>query len=149
MIAFISALIKALTVGFNCDFDNPSQAEDTVGKFLNDFLGPDAPIIVRNDSVTGQIQLIVNPAVTAPLKDGLTFRDTPILVQAGLFSTQAPSVGSVIVPTGNTEVDSTFDAIMSQSSQPVTIRPRCVFEPGETDSNKLAQWIAELNATGV
>jgi hypothetical protein len=154
MIAFISALVKALTVGFNCNFNDPAAAEDTVGKFLNDFLGPNAPIIVRNDSVTGEIQLLVNPAVTDPLKDSLKFRDTPILVQAGVFSTlgraapQSPSVGSVITPTGNKEVDSAFDAIMTQSSQAVTIKPRCVFEPGEVDSNKLAQWIAELNATG-
>lgn len=149
LIAFISALVKALTVGFNCNFDDPVQAEDTVGKFLNDFLGPDAPVIVHNTE-TGEIQLFVNPALTAPLKN-TPFRETPVLVQVGVFSTQAvsqpASIGSVVTPTGNTEVDKTFNAIMSQSNRAITVKPRCVFEP-ESDGNKLAQWIAELNATG-
>jgi hypothetical protein len=155
LITFVAALVKATTVGFNCNFSDPAAAEDTVGKFLNDFLGPNAPVIVRNDSTTGDIQLFVNPTVTDSLKNIQQFRTTPTLVQAGIFSTlgrvapQTPTVGSIITPTGNKEVDAAFDAIMTQSSQAVTIKPRCVFEPGEVSSNKLAQWIAELNATGV
>lgn len=133
LIEFIAALIKALTVGFNCDFNHPAQAEDTVSKFLNDFLGPDAPVIVRNTADTNAIQLVFNPELTKSLKETI------------------PNDGSgpILAPSGNAEVDSAFSAIISQSSQVVTIRPQCVFEPGEVDNNKLAQWIAELNATGV
>lgn len=150
LISFISALVKALTSGFNCDFNDPAKAEDTVGKFLSDFLGPNAPVIVHNNVVTGEIQLLVNPEVTAPLKDTLQFSDVPVITQVGISTQETrPSIGTIISPTGNKEVDSAFDAIMAQSSQAVTIKPRCVFKSGSADSNKLVEWIAELNATGV
>jgi hypothetical protein len=138
LIAFITSLVKALISGFNCDFSNPEAADETVDRFLNDFLGPNSAIVVRNDA--GDIQLIINPDLTQPIKDGILTGAVDTR-----FPTQSPTV---IAPTGNVEVDSAFDAIITQSSQPLTIKPRCVFEPSDVDSNKLAQWIKELNATG-
>jgi hypothetical protein len=132
LIEFISALVKALTVGFNCDFNDPQKAEDTVGRFLNDFLGPKAPILVRTDNVTGDLVLIFNPG----------------LAEAFEPTGESTSIAQNITPASDKEVDETFNAIISQSSQPVRIRPRCVFEPDSVDSNKLAQFIAELEATG-
>lgn len=128
LISFIAALVKALTSGFNCDFNNLTRAQDTVSTFMNDFLGPNAPIIVSTDPDTGGVQLTFDSALSQPL---------------------AASLGVDITPSGDPEVDATISAIITQSSQPVTIKPECVFEPSSQDSNKLAQWIAELNATGV
>jgi hypothetical protein len=129
LISFISALVKALTVGFNCDFNNPAKAEDTVSTFLNDFLGPNTPIIVGSNT-QGKIQLIINPDLVNPLKDVIATNN--VVIQA----------------TGNVEVDAAFSAIITQSSQPVTVKPACVFEPSGTSGNKLAEWIKELEATG-
>ena len=128
LISFIAALVKALTVGFNCDFDNPAKAEDTVSKFLTDFLGPNAPIIVTNEN--GRINLFVNPELKNPLKQTIESKNLAIEV------------------TGNKEVDAAFDAIISQSSAPLTIKPACVFDPTGTEDNKLAEWLRTLDATG-
>ncbi len=145
LIEFIAALIKALTVGFNCNFDNPTQAEDTVGKFLNEFLGPKAPVIVTNNSVTGDIQLIFNPELTEPLRNTIQADENsvPIITQVGV-----PKV-SILAPSGNKEVDAAFNDIISQQSSPLTIRPGCVFEPNTVSESKLAEWLKELSATGV
>lgn len=126
LILFIAALVKAFTVGFKCDFNNPAKAQDTISKFLNDFLGPNAPIIVTSDP-DGHIQLITNPDLNNTVKN----------------------ISTTLQPSGNKEVDIAINAIITQSSQPVTIKPTCVFEPSSTDANKLAQWIKELDATGV
>lgn len=126
LIEFIAALIKALTIGFNCDFSNVTKAKDTVSTFLNDFLGPNIPVVISTDE-SGDIQLFFTPQ----------------------SQETAEGLGSDVTPSQDPEVESTFDAIITQSSQPVTIKPQCVFEPSSEDANKLAQWIAELNATGV
>lgn len=141
LIAFISALVKALTIGFNCDFNNPAKAQDTVSKFLNDFLGPNAPIIVTSDK-DGRIQLITNPDLQIPIRDIIKSNPSVITVTLGINSP------NILTPSGNPEVDKTFDAIISKTNQPVSVKPECVFEPSSADGNKLAEWIRELKQTG-
>lgn len=137
LISFIAALVKAKTVGFNCDFSDPSRSEDTVGRFLSDFLGPNAPVIVLNNSVTGDIQLLFNPGKQ---KDFFPDQDIEVVTQVG-FPRRA------LRAAGSPEVDASINAIINQSNQPVTIKPGCVFEPGLVDSNQLAQWIKSLEET--
>ncbi len=138
LISFLAALIKAKGSGFTCDFSNPSQAEDSMSKFLNDFLGPNAPIIVTNED--GRIELVTNPELTSPIRDAL--QGTPsVLIQLGI-----PDTGTILAPGGNTEASQTFDGIISSTNRPVPLKPTCVFD--NTD-NKLAEWIKELDAIGV
>jgi hypothetical protein len=137
LISFIAALVKAKTVGFNCDFTDQTKAEDTVGRFLSDFLGPNAPVIVTNNTVTGDIQLIFNPDNKRNLPDLFPDQQAEVVVQVGFPR-------KTLRASGSPEVDSAINAIINQSNQPVTIKPGCVFEPGLVDSNQLAKWIRDL-----
>ncbi len=138
LISFLAALIKAKGAGFNCNFDNPVQAEDSIGKFLNDFLGPNAPVIVTN--VNGSIELITNPELTSPIRESLVTQPT-ILIQLGIPDTQ-----NVLTPSGDTEASKTFDGIISSTNRPIPVKPTCMFD---NTSDKLADWIKELDAIGV
>lgn len=141
LISFISALVKANTSGFNCNFDNLSKAEDTVGSFLNDFLGPNSPVIVTNNTTTGDIQLFLDPALAKTLDNAINTGDVSTI---RVINPNLP-----FSSTDSPEVDRAINAIIAQTIKPVTIKPSCVFNTGEVDSNKFAQWIAELEATGV
>jgi hypothetical protein len=116
LITFISSFIKATSVGFDCNFSSPTQSQDTIQQFLAEFLGPNSPVLIKTNSITGDIELLIE-------------KTTP----------------STFSPTGNVVVDTTIDAIITQSSQPVTIKARCVFDSGLTETNKLEEWLTELD----
>ena len=129
LISFIAALIKAKAIGFNCNFDNPAQAEDTVGRFLSEFLGPNSPVIVTNNSVTGEIQLLFNPTTKSTLEANIP---------------ESRQRFSTLLASPDPEVSVAINGIIAQSSQPVTIKPACVFDSGLVDNNQMAQWLKEL-----
>lgn len=127
-IVFLASLVQAKGSGFSCDFKNEDTAQGTVDQFLNEFLGPNSPILVTKNSITGDTELFFNPDLS----------------QIGK-TTRVIELSTKIASTGNAVVDKSIDAIITQSSQPVAIKPECVFVKGSTDANKLAQFINELN----
>lgn len=137
MIGFISALVKALIGGFNCDLDGPDAAQHTMAQFFDNFLGPDAPVIVQVDPDTNDIKLFF---------DRTAIQELSVAVDAGDTSTVPPLV---IDPTGDEEVDAAVNAILSQALQPVTVKPKCFFETTDSDSDKLQEFISKLDATEV
>jgi hypothetical protein len=140
MIGFVSALVKALIGGFNCDLDGPDAAQHTLAQFFDNFLGPDAPVIVQVDPDTNDIELYFDRTVLQPLQSAQgAASGTPT-------DTQPPLV---IEPTGDSEVDAAVNAIITQALQPVTVKPKCFFETSGSDSDKLQEFISQLDATEV
>lgn len=136
LIELVGAIIQAQIGGFSCKADKPQDLQDSIAQFLTDFLGPNIPVLItRTDS--GDIQLVLNPGTFTPNQiSQLSGSSTP------LTST------SVIQPSGSVEVDNSLSAIIQQLSQPVTVKPTCIFNSASADANRLNTWIQELEAIG-
>ncbi len=124
LINFITAVIRILAKGFECN-SPPKSTTEEFASFLQDFFAPARNITVQIDAVTGETRLVLNTGETA-----LTVPNP-----------------QVIVPTGNSTIDVTINKIVNRAVAPVTLKPQCLFSSG--DSQKVAQWIAELDATEV
>lgn len=136
MISFVSGLVKAQIGGFNCSLDNPDTAQETLITFFDNYLNPNSNIVVITDPQTGDVTLMVDRNAVRGLGSAVT--------------NGVASPGPIILqPSGNQEIDQAVNAIITQATSPVSIKPKCFFEASSEDDNKLAQWIAELDATEV
>lgn len=148
LIAFVSGLIKALVSGFNCKLDSPDAAQHTLAQFFDNFLGPNSNVTVQVDPDTNDIQLIFNKDALRPLVpefDGASI-GIDLEVQTQSPTSQPPII---VQPTGDSEVDRAVNAIIEQVVNPVRVKPPCFFEATDEDNNKLAKFIAELDAIEV
>jgi hypothetical protein len=136
MIGFISALIQALSDGFECDLDGNDAAQQTLATFFDNFLGPDVPVIVQVDPDTNDIELYFDRTAL-----------TPVIQEAAGESTTQPPV--IIQPSGDEEVDAVVNDIITQASQPVTVKPPCFFSADQSDEDRLQDYINKLDAIEV
>lgn len=139
MISFVSALIQALSGGFDCDTTNPNTADEVLGQFFDQYLGPQSSVVLVKDPVSNRIQV--------QLSNG-KFEENAIEALASLNILQDGNPPLIIEPTGDNEVDKAISAIIEQAVSPVAIKPKCFFEDVD-DQSKLAQFVADLNATEV
>lgn len=129
MIQFISAIVQAKAGGFTCAVPNAESANVVLTQFFDNFLGPNSPIVIQVDPDTNDVILLVENDATAALAD----ENGPLVLDS----------------TGDEEVDNAVNAILDQATTPVTVKPRCFFETQTDDDNKLAEYLALLDATEV
>jgi len=139
MISFISALIQALSGGFNCDTSNPDVADEILSQFFDQYLGPESPVEIVKDPVTNKITLVLTTDAIEPLRGAA---DSSVILDGGIETTSNPPL--IIEASGNDEVDQAVNAIMEQATSPVTVKPKCFFNDVSEDS-KIAEFIASLN----
>jgi hypothetical protein len=143
MLSFLSAVVQAMAGGFSCNIPNEEAANVTLAKFFTQFLGPQSGVLVTVDPRTNRVLLTYDTRAQNSLQ----------LAEQSLSSLEANVANGfapvIIEATGNDEIDQTLNAIMTQASTPVTIKPKCFFETQSPNDNKLMQYLAELDAIEV
>jgi hypothetical protein len=136
MIAFLIAVVKAVGSGFDCNLPAGETGNSVLNKFYEDFLGPSSRVVVSRNPATNEVTLVLDS------------KAQPLIENTKEDSTRNPPA-IILDPTGNNEVDQAVNAIMNKVVTPVTIKPKCFFDTQTPDDNRLAQFLAQLDATEV